>query len=306
MLGLSLTSVTASDAAGKPAGANFIATGHDMDEHCSAGQSNECNYLKIVTNKVRNGSTLPILALDHGTQVKDALAKIPGEPAVTTVDPDNAAALAATKFTNASGKPLFSAIIVASDSSCGGCDNDATGEANINARKADIKTFFNHGGGILALSGGINRSTYYDFVPLSGVGGAAVTRPFTVTPAGTALGITTDMANCCATHNSFTVPSSPLVTLETDSKGLAATIAALNVSIGGGGFTSPPPSKSPKPTLTTSPTATSPTTPPIPRGAPNTGGGGTAGLQNAVVIGLGIGLLLAGAGLSSVAYRRQH
>lgn len=277
-----------------------------MDLHCSGGDPNECNYLKIVTNKVRNGSALPILALDHGTQVKDSLATIGGEPPVKTVDPDNAAALTATKFTNASGSPLFSAIIVASDSSCGGCDNDATGEANINARKADFKTYFNHGGGILALAGANNRATYYNFVPLSGLTAAAVTPPFTVTPNGTALGITKDMANCCATHNSFSIPKSPLVTLEKDNAGLAETIAAFNVSIGGGGFTSPPPSKSPKPTLTNTPTATSPTTPPIPRGAPNTGGGGTAGLQNAAVIGLGIGLLLAGAGLSSMAYRRQH
>jgi hypothetical protein len=317
LLGLSMASVTVSDAAGVPAsGANFVATGHDMDFHCSNGSSDECNYLKIVTDKVRNGSALPILALDHGTQVTVSMGNI-GESPVTTVDPDNAAALNAIKFTSPTGKPLFSAIIVASDASCGGCDNDATGETNINARAADFKTFFNHGGGILALAGADNRATYYNFVPL-GLTGAAVSQPFTLTAEGTALGITTTMANCCPTHNSFKLPTSPLVTLETDTAGLAETIAAFNVSIGGGGFSSPPPSKSPTPTptkttptktttpKTTTPKSTAPTTPPIPSGAPNTGGGSTAGLQHAALIGLGIGLLVAGAGLGSVAHRRQH
>lgn len=319
LLGLSMAMVSVSDAAGVPtSGANFVATGHDMDLHCSGGNIDECNYLKIVTDKVRNGSALPILALDHGTEVPVSMGKI-GESPVTTVDPDNAAALNAVKFTSPTGNPLFSAIIVASDATCGGCDNDPTGEANINARAADFKTFFNHGGGILALAGANNRATYYNFVPL-GLTAAAVSPPFTVTAKGTAIGITTTMANCCATHNSFALPTSPLVVLETDTAGLAETIAAFNVSIGGGGFTSPPPSKSSTPTptktatptktmtptKTTTPKSTAPTTPPIPSGAPSTGGGSTASLQHAALIGLGIGLLIAGAGLGSVAHRRQH
>lgn len=235
-------------AAGAPAeaasgGSNFVATGHDMDYHCSqtsgSEQANECAYLKIVVNKVRNGSTKPILALDHGTEVKDALA-LTGQGPVVTVDPDDASAMNAVKFVSSSGAPNYSAFIVASDSTCGGCDNDPTGEANINARKNDIKTFFNHGGGILALAGAFNIATYYNFVPLTGVNAKVVTPPFTVTSQGTALGITSDMANCCATHNSFDLPKSPLVTLEKDTAGLAETIAAFNVTIGGGGFTSPP------------------------------------------------------------------
>jgi uncharacterized repeat protein (TIGR01451 family) len=222
--------------AGAATGANFIATGHDMDLHCSGGETNECAYLKIVVDKVRNGSTLPILALDHGSELTDALAAA-GEAPVTSVDPDDAAALNAVAFT-AAGAPKFSAIITASDSTCGGCDNTTTSIANINARAGDFKTFFNAGGGILALAGADDRGTYYNFVPLPNVTAAAVSPPFTVQPPGATLGVTDAMVNCCATHNSFNNPPAPFVILESDSAGLAETIAAFGASIGGGGFTS--------------------------------------------------------------------
>lgn len=245
LVGLATVFADGGTAAAASGGANFVATGHDMDFHCAeAGGSEstqECAYLKIVLTKVRNGSTKPILAFDHGSEVKDAIAKI-GLGPVVTVDPDVASAVNAVKFRASSGAPNFSAMVVASDASCGGCDNDPVGEANINARAADIKTFFNHGAGILALAGAQNIDKYYDFVPLTGVNPKVVSPPFTVTSDGTALGVSTDMANCCATHNSFDIPKSPFVTLEKDSAGLAETIAAFNVSIGGGGFTSPPPS----------------------------------------------------------------
>src|SRR5207248_2224327 len=71
--------------AGATTGGNFVATGHDMDLHCAGGQTPECDYLKIVLDKVRNGSTLPILALDEGTELPTALAALTGEPSVTTV-----------------------------------------------------------------------------------------------------------------------------------------------------------------------------------------------------------------------------
>ncbi len=215
-------------------GANFVATGHDMDLHCSGGDTNECAYLKILVDKVRNGSTLPILALDQGTELSSALAAI-GETPVTAVDPSNTTAFNATAFT-AAGAAKFSAIVTASDETCGGCDNTAAGEANINARANDFKDFFNAGGGILALTGADNRGTYYNFVPLPALTATAVSEPFTVTPAGAALGITETMANCCATHSSFEVPGAPFVVLEKDSAGKAETIAAFGATIGGGGF----------------------------------------------------------------------
>ncbi len=47
----------------------------------------------------------------------------------------------------------------------------------------------------------------------------------------------------------------------------------------------------------------SPSPSPVPVGAPSTGGGGTAGVQDILLFGLGGAALLAGAG--SLAYRRR-
>ena len=229
----------AADAAG---GANFIATGHDMDYHCTEPmeaeeRTEECAYLKIVVDKVRNGSTLPILALDQGTQVPRALADagFTGAGEVVAVDPAETATFDATPFVSAEGKPLYSAIVTASDERCGGCDDNELGESNINARAADFKTFFNAGGGILALAAADQYKTYYDFAALT-IGATVDSPPFTVTPAGEALGITPEEANCCATHNSFLIPAPPLVVLEDDDAGMAETIGAFGVKITDAGF----------------------------------------------------------------------
>jgi hypothetical protein len=248
------------------AGANFVASGHDMDYHCAFGSTAECEYLKIVVDKVRGGSTLPILALDQGSEVAEALenAGYTGAGEVVTVNPADASAFNATAFVDGAGHPLYSAIITASDESCGGCDNTPEGEANINARAADFKTYFNGGGGILALAGADEFETYYGFVPLN-VAGTAVTRPFTPTPEGEALGITLEMANCCATHNSFSIPPSPLVVLETDSAEKAETIGAFGVAIGEGGFTAPVEETKTPAVVKTTPAATV-TTPPAATG----------------------------------------
>lgn len=235
-------------------GANFVATGHDMDYHCSGGTTEECEYLKIVVDKVRSGSTLPILAIDQGTEVERALinAGYTGTGEVVTVSPLETTTFNSTAFVDSSNHPLYSAIITASDSTCGGCDNTPEGETNINARAADFATYFNHGGGILALAGAENYETYYNFVPLS-VGATAVSPPFTVTPEGEAIGINTLMANCCATHNSFSIPKPPLVVLEDDSAEKAETIAAFNSVIEEGGFKTGKTETTPTPTPTPAP-----------------------------------------------------
>ncbi|MFI5003499.1 MAG: hypothetical protein ACHQE6_00655 [Solirubrobacterales bacterium] len=235
-----MTGLTSS--ANAATGANFVATGHDMDFHCSvAGPvevEQECKYLKIVVDKVRNGSTLPILALDQGTELPTALANVgyTGVGEVVHVNPAETAVFDAMPFVNAKGEPLYSAIITASDETCGGCDDNEEGENSINARAADFKTYFNAGGGILALAGATRFATYYNFVPLN-VGATVVSPPFEVTTEGEALGITSAEANCCATHNSFLYPPpEPFVTLEKDSAGKAETIAAFNVKITEKGF----------------------------------------------------------------------
>src|ERR1700689_605175 len=103
-------------------GANFVATGHDMDFHCSDGTPEECEYLKILVDKVLAGSTLPILAIDqaHGLPTALADAGFTGSGEVVTVNPTETATFNSTAFVDGSDHPLYSAIITASDSSCGG------------------------------------------------------------------------------------------------------------------------------------------------------------------------------------------
>lgn len=53
--------------------------------------------------------------------------------------------------------------MIASDESCGGCDNTAATSGNINAHASAIASFLNAGGGIVAFAGGENAH-YYDFL----------------------------------------------------------------------------------------------------------------------------------------------
>lgn len=169
-------------------------------------------------------------------------------PGITT-----ASNWATTPLVSSSGAPLWSAVIVASDTNCGGCDLNNTDGTHvdsdaINARTADIQNYFNAGGGLLYLAGATDaynadgvsgKDVYYASVPVP-VGGQPVSPPFTVTPAGTALGVTSDMANCCATHNSFSLPAagSPIQVAETDSSGLAESLFLSGGSVCSSGFCS--------------------------------------------------------------------
>jgi len=60
---------------------------------------------------------------------------------------------------------VYSAITVAWDSSCGGCDNDTTSSTNLAAAKASFVSFFNAVGGI---------TNYYGFLPFFSPGAARV------------------------------------------------------------------------------------------------------------------------------------
>jgi hypothetical protein len=224
----------------------LIVTGHDQDLHCVGGQG--CHFLTVAVNYVRGAApdtSKPVLILDRdpngGTsyQMEQALdlAFPPGSVPRKVVDPRSA------EFTSERLRTdTYSAIIVASDATCGGCDlnsnesfdpNVTPDSDAINARADDIAAFFNEGGGILALSGAehgdgnpdTGKESYYQFVPIP-LGGSQVSPPFTLTPEGQALGFTDDEnaeggsdINCCATHNSFAEPpaNSPLKVAERDS-----------------------------------------------------------------------------------------
>jgi hypothetical protein len=137
----------------------------------------------------------------------------------------------------------WSAILVASDESCGGCDLndfDASPDSDaINARAGEIADFFNSGGGLFFASGAergdgdpTKPDVYYNAVPLP-LGGAQVADPFALTDDGRALGFVDDAndpgasdINCCPTHNSFQEPpaDSPLRVAERDANGAPETL----------------------------------------------------------------------------------
>jgi uncharacterized repeat protein (TIGR01451 family) len=225
----------------------LIVTGHDAEFHCSGGS--QCHFVEVATNYVRNGApdpSKPVLVLDNDQEngpgqydFDEALDNAFGPGVVPRVILEPQSAEFATE-------PLttdrYSAILIASDESCGGCDlnppDEETGEENtrdsdaINARKADIEAFFNAGGGIYANAGADHGNgdptdgadVFYNFVPIP-VGGVQVRPPFCLTPDGAALGFQDpadeggcpdvskrtaaggeDDINCCATHNSFQEP----------------------------------------------------------------------------------------------------
>jgi hypothetical protein len=165
------------------AAGNLWLTGHDMDFHCSGGAG--CNTFGIALNFVRQGAptkTLPVLVLDEGGQVAASAANPvatarntvegAGVPFPVTVVNPTSAAFATTVISTAN----FSAIVIASDSTCGGCDNTVASITAINARTADIQAFFTAGGGILYNSGAANRDTYYASVPIPATGVAVASR----------------------------------------------------------------------------------------------------------------------------------
>jgi hypothetical protein len=234
-----------------------LVTGHDADLHCSGGSidSGQCHYVAVAVAYARGGAPTPtrkVLAIDNGGLVLDSSLTSLGIPH-DTVDPSSPAFASTALNTN-----TYSAIVVASDASCGGCDlNNSPSPTSqtpdsdaINARASAIAAFFNAGGGVIALSGADHGDgdtsngpdTYYSFIPVP-IGGAAVASPFTLTAAGRAIGLedssagigTHDDINCCATHNSFTQPGagSALQSAENDSKGLAETLIASGQISGG-------------------------------------------------------------------------
>ena len=240
----------------------LLVTGHDADLHCS-GQE-QCHFVEVATRYVRGGApdpSKPVLVLDRlGLAFPTALNNAFGANGIPRVVMD-------PRSPEFAREPLttdrYSAILVASDVTCGGCDLnefDSTPDSDaINARKADIEAFFNAGGGIFANSGASHGDgdpqsgpdTYYSFLPLPAAG-RQVQPPFCLTDEGKALGFedpivdggcpdvtkrngTRDDINCCATHNSFQEPpsGSRLRVAERDASGAPETLFGEGVIRGG-------------------------------------------------------------------------
>ena len=176
---------------------NIFLTGHDDDFHRGP---DALNQIRSVVTFVRSGATnplLPILTFDQGTELQNALTL--AGISFTNVNPS--AGVAASLF----NPTVYSAFLVASDFTCGGCDNTPAGEANIAARAAAIALFANAGGGIIAFAGANNAATYYSFLPGSASTSASLpSNGYTQTAAGLRLGI--PAVNGDEAHNVFAEP----------------------------------------------------------------------------------------------------
>ena len=222
----------------------LLVTGHDWDLHCSGGQ--QCHYTKVGVNFVRGDSNKKVLVVDQPDYDVDVAL----DNAFNTDFPRKIVEPTTAEWRNLKLTPKkYSAILIASDTTCGGCDLNQGGLQDsraINKRKGAIKRYFNNGGGVMVGAGAGHGDgnqaddIYYNFLPIP-VGGQAVSAPFCLTNLGIDLGFhdqfcpresqrngTQNDINCCATHNSFNKPKkrSALEIAEKDSEGLAETLVA--------------------------------------------------------------------------------
>ena len=229
---------------------NIALTGHDDDFHCTFGSPAACTQLAAMLAFARSGAptpSLPVLAFDHGTELTGSLTSL--GIAFTRVDPD-VGVPAASLFNVAT----FSAVVVASDGTCGGCDNTTVSIANLTAAAAAIAAFGNAGGGIVGLAGASNASTYYGFLPASASGfGSPPSTGYVQTAFGASIGI--PAVNGDPTHNFFFEPGTGGVAaaygvverLGSSTTGTAETIACAGCLISGGGIIGPGPGAVPEP-----------------------------------------------------------
>ncbi|MDH5429260.1 MAG: PEP-CTERM sorting domain-containing protein [Nitrospirota bacterium] len=246
------------------AGPIFL-TGHDPDFHAQDSNSAK-NLLKSGLGFVTGGSYINpgagvgTLTLGAGKflwvegRVGDAL--LPSLPGGHRIGEAGLGAIGLTlgthydrangaDFSALSNADLSSYSAIAIASTFGGLLTKAELDA-LNARKTDIETFFNAGGGLLALSeslasqiGGIVAADLFGFLPVT-VSSIAPVAPFTVTAAGAASPynlFTSDLND--PTHNSFgLIGGLTALDLDSGSPKQATTLAGI-VTIGGGGFTPP-------------------------------------------------------------------
>jgi hypothetical protein len=203
---------------------NIALTGHDDDFHFTFGDPNAGTQLAALIRFAMSGSSLPVLTFDSGTELTGSLTML--GIAFHNVDPNNAAAVTDALF----NPTIYSAFAVASDESCGGCDNSPAGEANIAAHSTAIEAFLNAGGGIVGLAGA-DSPGYYDFVPQTATSvGGAPSIGYSQTPVGASLSI--PAVNGDPTHNLFWNPG-------THGSSSFYQIAEVNLTTGNG--TVPPP-----------------------------------------------------------------
>jgi hypothetical protein len=180
---------------------NIIVTGHDNDFHQSAQAMAQLRAMITFARSCAPNPALKVLTFDHKFELTTALVTL-GIP-FDNVDPDVGVPSAAL-FNTA----IYSAIIVASDQSCGGCDNTTTSSANLAAAVASFTNFYSNGGGLVGLSGSTNLN-YYDFlpIPVKQFGGPGIgSTGFVQTAYGAEIGV--PAVNGDPTHDFFNQPGS--------------------------------------------------------------------------------------------------
>lgn len=198
-LGMTVLALALSGTALIAEAGNIFLTGHDDDFHQSTAANAQ---MAAALAFVRNGSALPVLTFDAGTELTSQLTTL--GVAFTNVNPtaaNLAGAAGAALFSNT----LYSAFVVASVTTCGGCDNPVGTGSIIATQSAAIASFFNAGGGILGLAGATDAAAYA-YVPTSATnaGGSPPSSGYFQTPDGLALGI--PAVNGDPTHNFFNEP----------------------------------------------------------------------------------------------------
>jgi PEP-CTERM motif len=185
-----------------PGMGDIVLTGHDNDFHLPiTGNAKAALTAEIAF--VRAGATdptLPVLVFDQGTELVNAL-KTVGVDAAHQVVVSTIAGIAGVTF----DPTKFSAMAVASITSCGGCDNTPAFIAALALRKADIATFFNAGDGILGLAAALDPAGYA-YVPATATnpGGSPPSTGYITTAIGKTLGL--PAVDGDTTHNFFNNP----------------------------------------------------------------------------------------------------
>jgi hypothetical protein len=190
---------------------SIVLTGHDNDFHwnfgANGGDAGPAGLaLKAEVNFAENGSgtvftpTTRILTFDQGSELTSALAGL-GFTNVTNVNTltgSDAALFDPTKY---------GAMVVASETTCGGCDNTAAFIAKLATatNKAAIDSFFNAGSGIVGLAGALDPNAYA-YVPKAATnpGGSPPTTGYVQTALGGTFGLPAVNGN--TTHNFFSEP----------------------------------------------------------------------------------------------------
>ena len=212
---------------------NIVLTGHDNDFHRST-QANAATAAELAF--VRNGNILPVLTFDAGTQLTSQLTSL--GITFTNVDPTLAGNVTDALF-NAS---LYSAFVVASVSTCGGCDNPVGTGSILATHFAAIAAFFNAGRGILAFTGATDLAAY-SFVPsaATNAGGSPPSSGYVQTAAGISFGL--PAVNGDPTHNFFSEPGTAGLSaayVVTERLGDALTGTPETIALRGGTIVCPP------------------------------------------------------------------